>query len=177
MFKEKIIIEMKEVFKEIPFGIEHTLKVLKNAEDIMKGENIGEEEKEFISIIAILHDIGAVEAQKKYGSIDGVYQEKEGPEVAKEILKKVGYNKNIDRICFIIGNHHTPSKIDGLDFQIQWEADYGLDFQIQWEADLLENLTVMDKEKEQEKIKKCIGENFKTNTGKRIAYNRFILDW
>ena len=123
MFKEKIIIEMKEVFKEIPFGIEHTLKVLKNAEDIMNGENIGEEEKEFISITAILHDIGAVEAQKKYGSIDGVYQEKEGPEVAKEILKKVGYNKNIDRICFIIGNHHTPSKIDGLDFQIQWEAD------------------------------------------------------
>ena len=35
------------------------------------------------------------------------YQEKEGPAVAKEILKKVGYNKNIDRICFIIGNHHT----------------------------------------------------------------------
>ena len=35
MFKEKIIIEMKEVFKEIPFGIEHTLKVLKNAEDII----------------------------------------------------------------------------------------------------------------------------------------------
>ena len=55
------------------------------SEDIMKGENIGEEEKEFISIIAILHDIGAVEAQKKYGSIDGVYQEKDGPEVAKEI--------------------------------------------------------------------------------------------
>jgi len=55
---------MKEVFKEIPFGIEHTLKVLKNAEDIMNGENIGEEEKEFISITAILHDIGAVEAQK-----------------------------------------------------------------------------------------------------------------
>ena len=54
MFKEKIIIEMKEVFKEIPFGIDHTLKVLKNAEDIMNGENIGEEEKEFISIIAIV---------------------------------------------------------------------------------------------------------------------------
>ncbi|WP_270844260.1 hypothetical protein [Faecalibacillus intestinalis] len=41
---------------------------------------------------------------------------------------------------------------------------------------MLENLTVMDKEKEQEKIKKCIDENFKTNTGKRIAYNHFILD-
>ena len=67
MFKEKIIIEMKEVFKEIPFGIEHTLKVLKNAEEIMKGENVEAEEKELIRIVAILHDIGAVEAQKKYG--------------------------------------------------------------------------------------------------------------
>lgn len=143
MFKEKIIREMKEVFKEIPFGIEHTLKVLQNAEDIMKGESI-EEEKELITIVAILHDIGAVEAQKKYGSIDGVYQEKEGPAVAREILQRVGYNENIDRICFIVGNHHTPSKINGIDFQIQWEAD------------LLENLTVMDKHKEQEKIKKCI---------------------
>jgi len=107
MFKEKIIEEMKEVFREIPFGIEHTLKVLKNAEDILSGENI-QEEKELITIIAILHDIGAVEAQKKYGSIDGIYQEKKGPSVAREILQKVGYKKNIDRICFIIGNHHTP---------------------------------------------------------------------
>lgn len=30
MFKEKIIIEMKEVFKEIPFGIEHTLRACLN---------------------------------------------------------------------------------------------------------------------------------------------------
>ncbi len=79
-------------------------------------------------------------------------------------MKKIGYNKNIDRICFIIGNHHTPSKIDGLDFQIQWEADF------------LENLTVMDKENEQQKIKKYIDENFKTIIGKKMAYDRFILD-
>ena len=154
---------MKEVFKEIPFGIEHTFKVLQNARDIMAGENIDEEEKELISIVAILHDIGAVEAQKKYGSIDGAYHEKEGPEVARSILKKVNYDKNINRICFIIGNHHTRSKIEGLDFQIKWEAD------------LLENLTVMNKQKEQHKIKKCIEKNFKTATGKEITYNRFIL--
>jgi len=161
MFIEDIIKEMKEVFKEIPIGIEHTLKVLKNAEDIMKGEKI-QEEKELIEVAAILHDIGAVEAQKKYGSIDGVYQEKEGPAIAREILKKVGYCKNIDRICFIIGNHHTPSKIDGIDFQILWEAD------------LLENLTVMDKQKHQQEIKKCIEENFKTDTGRKIAHKRYL---
>jgi len=162
MLIEKIIEEMKEVFKEIPFGIEHTLKVLKNAEDIMEGEKI-QEEKELIRIVAILHDIGAAEALRKYGSIDGAYQEKEGPAVARRILEKVGYNNNVERICFIIGNHHTPSKIDGIDFQIQWEAD------------LLENLTVMDKQKQQEEIKKCIEENFKTATGREIACKRFIL--
>ena len=40
---------------------------------------------------------------------------------------------------------------------------------------MLENLTVMDKEKEQQKIKRCIDENFKTATGKKIAYERFII--
>ena len=39
MFKEKIIIEMKEVFKEIPFGIEHTLKVLKNTSQCRTGQS------------------------------------------------------------------------------------------------------------------------------------------
>ena len=40
MFKEKIIIEMKEVFKEIPFGIEHTLKVLKRQKKSKNMENM-----------------------------------------------------------------------------------------------------------------------------------------
>jgi hypothetical protein len=34
MYTGRIIQQMKEIFKEIPFGIEHTLKVLKNAEEI-----------------------------------------------------------------------------------------------------------------------------------------------
>jgi hypothetical protein len=53
MYIEKVIKEMKEIFNEIPFGIDHTFKVLKNVEEIMKGENIEAEEKEFISIVAI----------------------------------------------------------------------------------------------------------------------------
>jgi HD superfamily phosphodiesterase len=163
LYKEKLINEMKAVFKEIPYGIEHTLKVLQNAEDIMNGEHI-EEERELITIVAILHDIGAVEALNKHGSIDGAYQEKEGPAVAQEILRKIGYDKNIDRICYIIGHHHSPSKIDGIDFQVQWEAD------------LLENLTAMDQHEQQQEIRICIDQNFKTGTGKRMAYERFILE-
>lgn len=165
MYKERIIKEMKNVFKEMPFAVGHSLRVLRNAEYIMRGEDIEGEKRELISIVAILHDIGAVEAQKKYGSIDAVYQEKEGPIIARRILEKVGYDRNIDRICFIIGNHHTPSKIDDIDFQIQWEAD------------LLVNLAVMDVESEAKELKMAIEKNFKTTTGKKLAYNCLIREF
>ncbi|MDF2841522.1 MAG: hypothetical protein K0Q99_2294 [Clostridia bacterium] len=157
MFIEKITAEMREIFKEIPYGIDHTLKVLSNAENIMDGEGIGGDERELIVIVAILHDIGAVEALHKYGSIDGVYQEKEGPAIARAILHKLAYaNDKIDRICYIIGNHHTPSKIDGLDFQIQWEAD------------LIENLLGKEIKQDKEKLVDIIDKNFKTNTGRAM---------
>lgn len=162
MHKEKAIAEMKEIFKEIPYGVDHTLKVLTNAEAIMEGEHIPEDERELISIVAILHDIGVMEAQRKYGSMESVYQEKEGPEVAKRILDKIGYDStSADRVCYIIGNHHSPSKIDGMDFQIQWEAD------------LLENLEYMNISKNAGKLKQYIDDSFKTHTGKEIAYRRF----
>ena len=32
---------------------------------------------------------------------------------------------DVERICFIIGHHHTYKAIDGLDFQILVEADSG----------------------------------------------------
>lgn len=164
MHKEKVIEEMKKVFDGVPYGIEHTLKVLENAEQIMDGEAVGEELREIISITAILHDIGAIEAQRKYGSMDGAHQEKEGPPIARGILENIGYSPQaIERICFIIGNHHTPSQIDGIDFRIQWEAD------------LLENLTALDRDKDAAKIRSCIEENFKTKTGRKLADERFLL--
>ena len=165
MYKEKVIEAMKDIFKEVPYGIDHTMKVLKNAEDIMVGENLTEEHKELISIVAVLHDIGALEAQRKYGSMDGPYQEKEGPAIARSILEQIGYNPvKTDRVCFIVGNHHTPSKIDGLDFQIQWEAD------------LIENLPYMDVCNDKEELKKYIDLNFKTYVGRKKVYIQFEIE-
>jgi HD superfamily phosphodiesterase len=162
MSKDKVIAAMKEVFKEVPYGIEHTLKVLKDAEIIMDGEGIHDDFRELISVAVILHDIGAVEAKLKYGSMDGVYQEREGPAIAELLLKSLNYDqKFIERVCFIIGHHHTPSKIDGIDFQIQWEAD------------LLANLEYMDIRNDRENLPQFIEENFKTGTGKAIALARF----
>ena len=163
MYRKQVIIAMKKVFQAVPYGIDHTLKVLKDAEDIMEGENIGADQRELIALVAILHDIGAIEAQRKYNSMAAVYQEKEGPEVARQILQGVGYDpQKTERICYIIGHHHTPAKIDGIDFQIQWEAD------------LLANLEHMEIKNNQEKLRQYIEENFQTNTGKKIALERFM---
>lgn len=76
MIKERVMEEMKKVFAELPYGIDHTLRVLSNAEIIMEEEQLDASLRERIALIAILHDIGAVEALHKHGSIDGKYQER-----------------------------------------------------------------------------------------------------
>jgi HD superfamily phosphodiesterase len=164
MYRDKVIDEMKLVFKEVPYGIEHTLRVLHNADEIMTGEVVDQEMREIISLSAILHDIGAIEAQRKHGSMDGHFQEIEGPAIAKEILERIGVPDSvIERVCYIVGNHHTPSKIDGIDFQILWEAD------------LLDSLEYGERSKTLEQLHTEIQGNFKTATGNRLALKRLGL--
>jgi HD superfamily phosphodiesterase len=80
--------------------------------------------KDIIIYTAILHDIGIKEAEKKYNSSAGKYQEIEGPKIAYEMLSDLKISKEIiERVCFIIGNHHSYTKINGIDFQIIVEAD------------------------------------------------------
>lgn len=163
MSKEKVIAEMENIFKEVPYGIEHTFNVLRDAETIIAGEDVKDEVRDLITITAILHDIGTVEAQRKYGSMDAVYQEKEGAIIAEKILSDLNYGRKfIERVCFIIRHHHTPSMIDGIDFQIQWESD------------LLVNLENMDIKNDKEKLQDFIEDNFKTSTGRSIALARFM---
>lgn len=160
---ENIIKQMKEIFSAAPYGIKHTMRVLGYAEEIMDGENILMEQRQLIAVVAILHDIGAIEAQKKHGSMEGKFQEKEGPIIARCILEKFKYSPAfVERTCYIIGNHHTPSKIDGIDFQIQWEAD------------LIDNLKYTDTGMDRDRLVNYIDNNFKTGTGKKIAYREIL---
>ena len=162
-YKSEVIAAMKEVFSEVPYGIEHTLRVLTYAEEIAAGEHIAARLSERISVVAVLHDIGAVEAQRLHGSMDAPFQEQEGPAVARRILEKLQYpSADIERVCYMIAHHHTPSKIDAIDFQILWEAD------------LIDNLTYTEAMKDKEKLKAYIDENFTTATGRKIAYRECI---
>ncbi|MDR2409775.1 MAG: HD domain-containing protein [Bacteroidales bacterium] len=151
---------MQTVFSSVPAGIEHTLNVLKNARHIIKAEKLNWQSAVIVELAAVLHDIGAVEAQRKHGSMEGRFQEQEGPVIALEIMKENDYEQSVtDRVCFIIAHHHTPEKIDGKDFQILWEAD------------LIENMQVMEIIKDAGALKQFISDNFKTESGKKLAFH------
>ncbi len=105
--------------------IQHFLKVYTYAKLIGKGEKLPNAEMDILQAAAVLHDIGIHKAEEKYGSSAGRYQEIEGPDVAEPILRACGYTEEeIDRILYLIANHHTYGSIEGDDYQILVEADF-----------------------------------------------------
>lgn len=122
---EKIIREMILYFNKDVRRINHALKVHDFCSAIAELEQLDEKKCLIINLSGILHDIGIKEAERKYNSSAGPYQEKEGPAIAKQILEKFTIDKEIiERVCFIVGHHHSYNKIDGVDFQILVEADF-----------------------------------------------------
>ena len=120
-----ILNKMIDYFQTDVKRINHAIKVFNFAQIISVDESIDEKTKEIIIYTSILHDIGIKEAEKKYNSSKGKYQEMEGPSIAREMLSDLKISEGIiDRVCFIVGNHHSYSKIDGVDFQIVVEADF-----------------------------------------------------
>lgn len=121
----KVTLEMINYFDGDVRRINHAIKVLAFARTILELEQIPEEDRTVVELAAVLHDIGIKEAEKKYHSCTGKYQEIEGPPIAEMILRQQGVpSKIIDRVCFLIGNHHSYQRIDHIDFQILIEADF-----------------------------------------------------
>jgi HD superfamily phosphodiesterase len=105
--------------------IAHALKVYSFAKTIGVLENLNSETQQTLELSAILHDIGIHMSEQKYGSSAGNYQELEGPPIARRLLQKYELPADmLERICFLIGHHHTYHKVDGIDYQILLEADF-----------------------------------------------------
>jgi hypothetical protein len=121
----KIIGRMTEVFGADIRRINHALKVYGFAVAIGGGEGFDAGLMEGLRYAAVLHDVGIAVSEKKYGSSAGRYQELEGPPVARAILESEGVDPAMtERICFLIGHHHTYADIDGPDYQALVEADF-----------------------------------------------------
>lgn len=121
----KLIQEMTRYYSGDAKRIQHFLKVYEFASLICDMENVEENTKFLTETAAIVHDIGIKISEEKYNSSAGKYQELEGPDVARPMLKKLGYAENfIERVCYLIGHHHTYHNIQGIDYQILVEADF-----------------------------------------------------
>lgn len=105
--------------------INHALKVFSFASFIAHSEACTDEETFIIEAASLLHDIGIHNAEKKYNSCAGNYQEIEGPPVARDLLSPLSLPEDVlGRISFLIAHHHTYNKIEGIDYQILIEADF-----------------------------------------------------
>ncbi len=149
------IAEMIATFGNDKKRIDHAVKVYGYASAISELESLDPETRKIIAITAILHDIGIKECERKFKTSAWKCQETEGPPVARGILEKLQINEDIiERVCFIIGHHHSFEYIDGIDFQVLVEADFLVNAP---EKDLDKN-TAMD----------FADKYFKTASGKKI---------
>lgn len=157
-----LALKMMEYYKNDPKRISHFMKVHSYAKLIGEEERLDKDLLFITEAAAYIHDIGIKNAEAKYNSSIGELQEKEGPDEARKMLTELGFNEaDIERICFIVGHHHTYSKIDNIDFQIVVEANLIANY-------YEENLPI-------ENILYSYDKTFKTDTGKKIMENIYNL--
>ena len=105
--------------------IQHFTKVHSYCTLIAAREGVDEHTAEVLEAAALVHDIGIPVCNQKYGSHPGNLQEKEGPPLARQILSQLDFTEaEIDRVCTLVGEHHTYLPMDGIDHQILVEADF-----------------------------------------------------
>lgn len=106
--------------------IQHFVKVHDFATMIGVAEHLDEETQFILEAAAILHDIGIHPAEVKYGNCNGKAQEELGPGEAQKLLSEIGgfTDAQTERICWLIGHHHTYEPVTAADHRILLEADF-----------------------------------------------------
>ncbi|MDO5338240.1 MAG: HD domain-containing protein [Eubacteriales bacterium] len=143
--------------------IQHFVKVHSFAKLIGEMEHVEEKTMRILEAAAYVHDIGIKPAERKYGSCNGKLQEQEGPAAAKEMLERLHFDAELtERVCYLVGHHHTYKNIDSIDYQILVEADFLVNL-------YEDNLSRDTAASVYEKI-------FRTENGKRICKAMFGCD-
>lgn len=151
--KQNPIETMMEYYKDEGY-ISHTLRVHGYAMGIARGEGIQGSDLNTLLLAALFHDVGIPVGLREEGSSAGPVQERLGAPVAMELAKPhVESAEALERIGFMVGNHHS------------FQVDGGILLQILFEADWLVNLSGEDKAPVRATVYK---KNFKTATGKRF---------
>ena len=158
--KEALIKAMEAYFNRDTKRINHAHRVTEYAEQLWQKEG---GDYQVVIGAAVLHDIGIHQAEKKYGSSSGKYQEIEGPPVARKILTDLWFTaEKIEIICDIIAHHHSPGKITTIDFTVVYDAD--------WLVNLKDEYDIRN----QDKLNRIIDNVFLTRSGKALAREIYL---
>lgn len=141
--------------------INHFLMVWAYARNIGLMEALDQRTQDILEIAALVHDIACPLCREKYGSTAGKLQEQEGATLTEHFLKEYDIDEEMkNRICYLIGHHHTFTQIEGMDYQILIEADYLVNaIENGWGKDNVSNF---------------VSKFFKTSAGIGLAKNLFL---
>ena len=158
----KLHLAMIELYKGDAKRIQHFCKVHSYAKLIAETEHVDERTLFIIEASALTHDIGIHVCEEKYGDCSGKLQEKEGPALAEQMLKQLGFDDEVSkRVQYLIAHHHTYDQVDGIDYQILIEADF--------------LVNIMEDHLSKEAAKKAYQTIFKTECGKTICRQMFEI--
>ena len=159
--EDRLFMEMIRYYSGDAKRIQHFVKVHSFAKLIGEMEQLDEKSMKILETAAYVHDIGIKPAERKYGKSNGKLQEQEGPSVAREMLVKLGFEDKItERVCYLVGHHHTYTNIEGMDYQILVEADF------------LVNL--YEDHSNMETVNSVYHKIFRTESGKQICKTMFL---
>lgn len=159
----KLTMEMIEYYTGDPKRIQHFLKVHELARLIADNEDLDEKTRLTIEAAAIVHDVGIKIGEKLYGECTGKHQEQLGPPMAKRMLADSGFPADVtERVCYLVGHHHTYTNVDGVDLRILIEADFLVN--------LYEDGASSDS------IVSAYSSIFRTESGKQLCRQMFGLD-
>ncbi len=156
LLKDRVAIQIKNYFKKDFKRIGHTTKVARYAEKIVQQEG---GVPAIVLCAAYLFDIGAKEAEQKYGNASDENLEKEGPPVARKMLADLKAKEPIiDEVCNII-SHRQPRGNESVNYQCVYDAE--------------QLVKMMDAKKEAQldttTLKDQIDKNMLTKTGRQLA--------
>lgn len=109
---EKLFEVAKPYLERNDFGAAHTRRVLDIAR---RNFQVKKDNEELVYSAIVSHDIGGSSIEE---------QRERGPVIARQLLKKLGYSKQlIDEICEMIKTHHARLENPSKAFKILYDSD------------------------------------------------------
>ena len=157
----QVICEMISILGHDRQQMEHAMKVYVFASAIGDKEGLKGDALRSLRAAAILHDIALPDVLDQEGQWTGELQKRYGVPLVRDVLHRLGYDRYINRVAYLVGNAHS----------YQEEMDDNLDLQILIESDFLVNLS---EGLCTEKPEAVYNRFFATTTGKKMMKDLYL---